>query len=87
MAREDRPAGPEAAKAGPHRLAVGPGPAARARQLAEMPVGAQGVDQPEVAGPAAVRVGMPECRLRAATEQVGTCQGLARGQERTPKAG
>jgi hypothetical protein len=67
VAREDRPAGPEAAKAVPHPVALRQEPVRRARPRAGTPVGAPEVAQPEVAGRAAAQEETRAYRLRAAT--------------------
>ena len=92
--REALLAGREAAsQAAPHRLAVGPGPAARVHPQAGMPVGKPAVDQPavdqpEAAGRAAAPVEMPAYRFRAAMAQVGICRVVAVcGPETAPRTG
>ncbi len=82
-------AGREAAsQAVPHRLAVGPGPAARVHPQAGRPVGKPAVDQPEAVGRAEAQVEMPAYQFRAAMAQVGICRVVAGcGPETAPRTG
>jgi hypothetical protein len=85
--REARRAGREAAKAAPHRVAVGPGPARELPRVGR-PVGKPAVDQPEAAGRAAAQLEMPAYQLRAVTALVGICRAVAgRGPETAPRTG
>jgi hypothetical protein len=88
VAREDRPAGREAAKAVPHQVALHQELARRARPRAGMPVGALAVAQPEVAGRAAAQEETPAYRLREATASAGTFRAAAgRGPATAPRTG
>ncbi len=86
-------AGREAAKAAPHRVAVGPGPAARVHPRAGKPVGKPAVDQPAADQPAAAgraeaQVEMPAYRLRAVMARVGICRAVAGcGPATAPRTG
>jgi hypothetical protein len=92
--REDLLAGREAAsQVAPHRVAVGPGPAARVLPQAGRPVGKPAVDQrvvdqPEAAGRAEAQVETPAYQFRAVMAQVGICRVVAGcGPEKAPRTG
>jgi hypothetical protein len=87
-AKEDLPAGREAARAVRHQVTPGRGLAAWVHPQEATRAGAPAADQPEVAGRAVARVAMPAYRLPAGTGRAGTCRGAAgRGRETAPGTG